>query len=160
MQAGTRSSALPSPYLGSSALVKTACFLPKRKWQMRKEKPDLQFSLCFSRHPKKRSLNTHPRQLSQVWYKATSGCPASGASEPGTRVFLWRKLFLKQKYWLAGVGRVCWVWFRYSCRDFPHQRASAREMVLQKQITVIPQGRKKSSKPRSLTSTTATKTYI
>lgn len=55
VQAGTcSSSALPSPYLGSSALAKTGGFLPKRKRQLEMGQADLQFSLCLSRHSQKK----------------------------------------------------------------------------------------------------------
>lgn len=153
MQAGTRSSsALPSPYLGSSVLAKTGRFLPKRKVANEKEETRPSILTLFQQAPQKKVTEEpkwlprprmHRRQLSQVLHRATSGCPASGASEPGTNLFLWRKLFLKQKCQLAGVGRACWVYFRYSRRRSPDQRASTREMVFQKQVTLIPQGGKK-----------------
>ena len=80
--------------LGAQHLWKQGVFSPPKRWQMKKRKPDFQSSLCFSRHPKKRSLTSkwlrrpcvHHRQLSQELSEATSGCPASGASEPGTNL--------------------------------------------------------------------------
>lgn len=43
---------------GARCLRKQGAFSRNEKWQMKKRKPDLQFSLCFSRHPKKRSPNS------------------------------------------------------------------------------------------------------
>lgn len=139
----------PTPLPQELSTRKNRVFSPKTKVPNEKGgKQNLQFSLCFSRHPKKRPQNSKvapwalralPPTLPSVvqgniWlcniWRVHSGC----------RSFLWRKLFLSQKYWLAGAGRICWGCCRYSCRHVPHQRPSTTKMVFQKQGTLISQG--------------------
>lgn len=106
------SNALLPPYLGSSALTKMRCFLPKQQRQMRKGE-----SRTFSSHyvsagtPQKghRTAKWLPRpcmhchQLSQLLYKAASGCATSGASEVAW-IFFMEKALCKSKAW------TCWSW--------------------------------------------------
>lgn len=87
----------PAPLPQELSTHKIGCFLQKQECQMRKGKAETSVLTMFQQAPQKKVTEQHttglPRpcmhchKLSQVLYKATSGCATSGASKVSVELF-------------------------------------------------------------------------